>query len=77
MLSPFHNWGTSTFNTLRLEMFGFARALAYVVRALKFVACVSVVASNLFKTKRMHNIQTRRNAIQINALQRTNIERIS
>ncbi|XP_065927500.1 uncharacterized protein [Magallana gigas] len=50
-----------------------ARALAYVARALAFVACVLVLASSLLKIVDMHTIQTRPNAIQIIAVQRTNI----
>lgn len=61
------------YNTLPTELFGFARDIAYVARALAFVACVFVIESSLLKIVGMHTIQTRPNLIQIIAIQRTNI----
>lgn len=51
------------YNTLPTELFGFARDIAYVARALAFVACVFVIESSLLKIVGMHTIQTRPKAI--------------
>lgn len=56
-------------NTLRLEVFGSAQAIAYVAKALAFVACVFVVKSSFLKVVDMQ----RPNAVQIIAMQGTNI----
>lgn len=61
------------YNTLPTELFGFARDIAYVARALAFVACVFVIESSLLKIVGMHTIQKKPNGIQIIAMQRLNI----
>lgn len=63
ILKTLHNWHG---NTLQSEWFCFARALAYI-------ACVLVLASDLLKIVDMHTLQTRPNSIQVIGMQRKNI----
>lgn len=57
-------------NTLRLEVFGSAQAIAYVAKALAFAACVFVVPSSFLKVLDMHKIirdRTRSKLLQCKA----------
>lgn len=74
-LSPFHNYCTSTLQHFEIGFFGFARANAYVERALAFAIGVFCGRIKSLKKLDMRSIQTRPNAIQIIAIYLTNISK--